>query len=157
MQIAAAIGQTTGAGAGMPAMTIGGVDAATNASAPMRVFTRQVVGRFDGYGSLATAISAARTLSRGTDRPALVVDRRDDGIYEIRDTVWQYLPGAIAGPGDRAPARHFHFEDGSFSQYTAWDAGRRVQVVVTGDIRSVDDEVRWLVDGARLFEVAPPA
>lgn len=147
MQIEAASRQ------GVPVMTIDGVDKALGETAPMRVFTRANVGRFTGYGSLSTALSAARNLSRGADRSALVVQKGSSGVYEVREAVWQYFWGRNDPPADRAPFRHFHFEDGTFSQYTATLGGRRVEVNVRDTMRSYDGVTRWLVDGSRLFEV----
>lgn len=136
---------------GVPVMTIAGVDKGIGEVAPMRVFTRAVVGRPVGYGSLAMALTAARNISRGEQRDAVVVERRNDGMYDVREAVWQL---ANAQPGNsRAPFRHFRFEDGSFSQYTAWQDGRRIEVLAGGELHSFDPITRWLVDGSRLFEV----
>ena len=142
MQIVAAARQ------GVPVMTIDGIDRVRNERAPMRVFTRETVGRFTGYGSLSTALSAARNLSRGADRSAVVVQKAATGVYEVREAVWQF-----AEPAERAPLRHFHFEDGTFSQYTAHLAGRRVEVVARDWMTSYDAATRWLVDGSRVVEV----
>jgi hypothetical protein len=138
---------------GVPVMRIDGADRLRGTSAPMRVFTRENVGRFSGYGSLNTALSAARNLSRGSDRSAVVVQQRHGGGYEVLDAVWQYLHGTNNPPSDRAPFRHFHFEDGSLSQYTAWQAGEKIEVRAENSGRSYDGVTRWLVDGSRVAEV----
>lgn len=139
---------------GTPVMTIDGVDKAVHQTAPMRVFTRANVGRFDGYASLATALSAARNLSRGADRSAVVVEKATTGVYEVREAVWQYFWGRNDPPRYRAPFRHFHFEDGTFSQYTAQHGDRRVEVTAGRWMTSYDGITRWLVDGSRVIEVA---
>ena len=144
---------TTWAGRGRPVMTISGVDRARNETAPMRVFARGPLGRYDGYGSLRTALSAAHNLSRGSDRSAVVVERTDTGAYQVFDAVWQYFWGRNGGDGNRAPMRHFHFEDGTPSQYTAWQAGRRIQVEAQNYARSYDGITRWLVDGRQIAEI----
>jgi hypothetical protein len=138
---------------GVPVMTIDGVDKLANETAPMTVFTRANVGRFNGYGNLVTALSAARNLSRGADRSAVVVERNATGMYEVREAVWRYLWGRNEPPRDRAPYRHFHFEDGTFSEYTAWLGGRKVEVTARDYMRAYDGITRWLVDGSRVVEV----
>ena len=140
-------------GQGVPVITIDGRDRLSNQTAPMRVFTRANVGRHEGYGSITSALSAARNLSRGAERSAVVVQRTGTGNYEVRDAVWQLLRGVGALEQDRAPFRHFHFEDGSFSAYTAWTSGRRIEVEAQGSMRAYDGAARWLVDGSRVFEV----
>ena len=122
---------------GNPVMAIAGVDKGLGTTTSMRVLTRAEVGRFSGYGSLATAVSAAGNLSRGADRPAVVVGRRSDGMYEVREAVWQHAAGRNSPPDFRAPFRHFHFEDGSFSQYTARINGRTALIAVGDSLRSV--------------------
>ena len=160
MQIAAAVtsGATPGGvGAssyrdGVPVATVNGVDRRTKQTAPMTVLTRSNVGRFDGYGSLPAALAAARNISRGEDRSAVVVERTDTGSYQVREAVWRYLWGRNSKP-DSAPYRHFHFEDGSFSEYTAWLGGRKIEVTAQDYYRSYDGATRWLVDGSRVLEV----
>lgn len=144
--------RTTGS-AGIPVMQIDGADRLRGSSAPMRVFARDNVGRFSGYGSLHTALSAARNLSRGAERSAVVVQQRAGGGYEVLDAVWQYLWGQNNPPSDRAPFRHFHFEDGSLSQYTAWKSGEKIEVTAGNSGRSYDGITRWLVDGSIVAEV----
>lgn len=154
MQIAAVPGIDAAAyRQGVPVMTVSGVDRSRNEDAPMRVYTRANVGRFNGYGSLTSALIAARNISRGADRSAVVVERSDTGAYQVREAVWRYLWGRQNPPQDRAPYRHFHFEDGSFSQYTAWRDGRRIEVTARDHYRSDDGITRWLVDGSRVLEV----
>lgn len=138
---------------GVRVMEIDGVDKSCNQTAPMSVYTRAIVGRFDGYGSLVTALTAARNISRGAERPAVVVERRAEGGYDVREAVWRYFWGANRPPSDRAPFRHFRFEDGSFSQYTALQGGRRVEVTARQYLRAFDGITRWLVDGNQVFEV----
>jgi hypothetical protein len=138
---------------GVPVATVNGVDRNRNETAPMTIFTRANVGRFDGYGSLPAALAAARNLSRGAERTAVVVERTDTGAYQVREAVWRYLWGRQDPPNDRAPYRHFHFEDGSFSAYTAWLGGRKIEVSAQDYYRSYDGAVRWLVDGSRVLEV----
>ncbi len=154
MQIAATSSQlSTSARVGVPVMQVEGVDRARNETAPMRIFTRKNVGRFDGYGSLNSALAAARMLSRGDDRSAVVVQKGATGAYEVREAVWQYFWGRNNPPLDRAPMRHFHFEDGSLSQYTAHLGGRRIEVTAKNWGRSYDGVTRWLVDGRRVAEM----
>ncbi len=148
MQIAA-----TNTGQGVPVMTIDGRDRLSSQPAPMRVFTRANVGRHEGYGSISSALSAARNLSRGADRSAVVVQRTGTGHYEVRDAVWQLLQGVGALTADRVPFRHFHFEDGTFSRYTAAVSGRKVDVEAGDFMRAYDGVTRWLVDGSRVVEV----
>ncbi len=138
---------------GVPVITIDGRDRLSNATASMRVFTRDNVGRHEGYGSISSALSAARNLSRGADRSAVVVQRTLTGNYEVRDAVWQLLQGVGALAADRVPFRHFHFEDGSFSTYTAVVADRKVDVQASDSMRAYDGVTRWLVDGSRVVEV----
>jgi hypothetical protein len=137
---------------GRPVIQVDGVDRARGETAPMRVFARGPVGRHTGYGSLHAALSAARNLSRGSDRPALVVERDTQGAYRVLDAVWQYLwaPGV---PSRATPMRHFHFEDGTPSQYTAWKGDQRIVVEARNHARSWDGLTRWLVDGSRVSEV----
>src|SRR4051812_7227982 len=103
---------------GVPVITVDATQKGAAIAAPMRVFMRDIVGRSQGYGSLATALSAARNLSRGAERSALVVERGTNGVYQVRDAVWQYLNGRNQPPAFKAPFRHFEFEDGSFSTYS---------------------------------------
>jgi hypothetical protein len=138
---------------GVPVATVNGIDRERNETAPMTVFSRANVGRFDGYGSLPSALAAARNLSRGDKRPAVVVQRTDTGSYQVMEAVWRYLWGRQNPPTDRAPYRHFHFEDGSMSAYTAWLSGRKIEVEAQEYYRSYDGETRWLVDGSRVLEV----
>jgi hypothetical protein len=154
MQIAAvpAVG-TTGYRDGVPVATVNGIDRKRHETAPMTVFSRANVGRFDGYGSLPAALAAARNLSRGAERSAVLVQRTDTGSYQVLEAVWRYLWGRQDPPTDRAPYRHFHFEDGTFSDYTAWSAGRRIEVTAQDYYRSYDGVTRWLVDGSRVLEV----
>lgn len=152
MQIS--ITQTSHASAahGRPVLTIDGVDRASNQTAPMRVFAREPLGRYTGYGSLQTALSAARNLSRGDERPAVIVERVAQGEYQVFDAVWQYFwaPGA---PTREMPMRHFRFEDGTPSQYTARRGNTRIEVTPTNYALSYDGITRWLVDGSRVAEV----
>lgn len=154
MQIAAVpnVG-TNGYRDGVPVATVNGVDRKRNETAPMTVFSRATVGRFDGYGSLPAALAAARNISRGAERPAVVVQRTETGSYQVLEAVWRYLWGRQDPPADRAPYRHFHFEDGSFSEYTAWLGGRKIEVTAQDWYRSYDGATRWLVDGRRVLEV----
>lgn len=154
MQIAALPGMDMrGNHDGVPVATVNGVDRSTKHAAPMTVFTRATVGRFDGYGSLPAALAAARNLSRGAERSAVVVQRTDTGAYQVLEAVWRYLWGRQDPPADRAPYRHFHFEDGSFSDYTARLGGRKIEVAAQDWYRSWDGATRWLVDGSRVLEV----
>lgn len=137
---------------GVPVMQIDGSDLARNETAPMRVFMRAHLGRSSGYGSLQTALSAARNISRGDARPAVIVQRGGTGAYEVREAVWQYFWGRNNPPLDRAPFRHFRFEDGSLSQYTAHLSGRRIAVTAKNWGRSYDGITRWLVDGSKVAE-----
>jgi hypothetical protein len=137
---------------GVPVATISGIDRRHKEAAPMTVLTRATVGRFDGYGSLPAALSAARNLSRGADRSAVVVERTDTGAYQVREAVWRYLWGRN-DPPNSAPYRHFHFEDGTFSQYTARLGDKRIEVTARDWYRSWDGATRWLVDGARVLEI----
>ncbi|MCW2928422.1 MAG: hypothetical protein JWM86_2390 [Thermoleophilia bacterium] len=147
---------TMGTTPGMPVLTVAGVDKDRGAAAPMTVFTRESVGRFDGYGSLTAALTAARNLSRGAERDALVVQRTATGAYEVRDAVWRYADATSLGPDAKAPFRHFAFEDGSFSAYTMWRTpAERVEVVAKDYYQSNDAITRWLVDGSRILEVTP--
>lgn len=136
---------------GRPVLTIDGVDRVGGETAPMRVFAREPLGRHTGYGSLQTALSAARNISRGADRSAVVVERVE-GSYQVFDAVWQYFRGAGA-PNRQMPMRHFHFEDGTPSQYTAWRGGQRIEVTTRNHAVSYDGTTRWLVDGSRVAEV----
>jgi hypothetical protein len=138
---------------GVPVITIDGRDRLSDDATPMRVFTRENVGRHEGYGSISSALAAARNLSRGADRSAVVVQRPSTGNYEVRDAVWQLLLGVDTLAADRLPFRHFHFEDGTFSSYTAIVADRKVQVQASGSMRAYDGVTRWLVDGSRVVEV----
>lgn len=140
------------AGVGRPVLVINGVDKARNETAPMRVFARQSVGRYDGYGSLQTALSAARNISRGADRAAVLVERLDQGTYQVFDAVWQYFWSG-GGSSREIPMRHFRFEDGTLSQYTLRRNGERVEVTAKNYANSYDGETRWLVDGSRVAEV----
>ena len=155
MQIAAVPSTNAVAGYrnGVPVATVNGVDRDRNETAPMTVFSRANVGRFDGYASLPAALAAARNLSRGPERSAVVVQRTETGSYQVLEAVWRYLWGRQDPPTDRAPYRHFHFEDGSFSDYTAWLAGRKIEVAAQDYYRSYDGATRWLVDGRRVLEV----
>lgn len=156
MQIAGAATISGGARReGVPVITVAGVDRARNEAAPMTVYARQNIGRDEGYGSLPSALAAARNLSRGTERAAVVVERGSSGAYQVREAVWRYLHGRNQPPADRAPFRHFHFEDGTFSAYTAWLAGRKIEVTAQDYYRAYDGVTRWLVDGRRVLEVTP--
>jgi hypothetical protein len=152
MQIATTQTSQATAAHGRPVLTIDGVDKASNQSAPMRVFARESLGRYNGYGSLQTALSAARNLSRGGERPAVVVERLAQGEYQVFDAVWQYF-WAVGGPSREMPMRHFRFEDGTASQYTAWRGDSRVEVTAKNYSRSYDGVTRWLVDGSRVAEI----
>lgn len=138
---------------GVPVITIDGRDRFSNESASMRVFTRANVGRHEGYGSISSALSAARNLSRGETRSAVVVQRTGTGNYEVREAVWQLLQGVAALAADRVPFRHFHFEDGTFSSYTAVVGDRKFDVRASDAMRAYDGVTRWLVDGSRVVEV----
>lgn len=137
---------------GAPVATLAAVDRGTGASTPMAVYARDMVGRFDGYSSLATALTAAKRLSKGEDHAALAIVRGTTGMYEVREAVWQLLGARTSLPGDRAQARQFHFEDGTFSAYSAVVAGRRFDVSVLGTISSVTGAPVALVDGGRVLE-----
>jgi hypothetical protein len=141
--------------AGVPVITIDGTQKGASTAAPMRVFMQDIVGRTQGYGSLATALSAARNISRGTERTALVVERGSNGVYQVHDAVWQFLNGRNQPPSFKAPFRHFEFEDGTFSSYTCVDNGQKIEVEPTGLLRSYDGITRWLVDGSRILEATP--
>jgi hypothetical protein len=67
--------------------------------------------------------------------------------------VWQLLQGVGALALDRVPFRHFHFEDGTFSAYTAVVSDRRLDVQASDAMRAYDGVTRWLVDGSRVVEV----
>lgn len=138
---------------GVQVMQIDGFDRARGEAAPMRVWMREQIGRFTGYGSLNTALTAARNLSRGAERAAVVVQQRDSGGYEVREAVWQYHHVNGRPAVDRAPFRHFHFEDGSLSRYTAWRADEKIEVTAQNFGRSTDGITRWLVDGSRVAEL----
>lgn len=137
---------------GVPVAVLAGADRATGSAAPMQVFTRGMVGRYDGYSSLATAVNAATRLSRGSDKAAVAITRGATGMYEVREAVWQLLGGRYAPPSERAYTRTFHFEDGTFSKYSAVRAGQPLDVVVDGTLASVTGSPVILVDGARVIE-----
>jgi len=137
---------------GVPVAVLAGVDRLAGSAAPMQVFSRAVLGRFDGYSSLATAVNAAKRLSKGDDKAAVSITRGATGMYEVREAVWQLLGGRNIPPSERAYTRSFHFEDGTFSRYTAVQAGRPVDVMVTGVLSSVTGNPVILVDGARVIE-----
>jgi hypothetical protein len=151
----AAAAAAASADQGVPVITIDGTQKGASTLAPMRVFMRDIVGRTQGYGSLATALSAARNLSRGAERDALVVERGTNGVYQVHDAVWQYLNGRNQPPSYRAPFRHFAFEDGTFSAYSCVDNGQKIEVEPTGLLRAYDGITRWLVDGSRVLEATP--
>ncbi|MCW2956556.1 MAG: hypothetical protein JWO69_1425, partial [Thermoleophilia bacterium] len=108
--------------------TMQGVERITGATAPMQVYSRALVGRLAGYASISTALRAASTLSRGEEKAAVTVIRRDDGRYDINEAVWRYGLAKLDAPGERAPYRTFHFEDGTPSAYTAWSEGRKLEI-----------------------------
>lgn len=140
---------------GVPVVTVDGIDRISNGAAPMTVYARENVGRTDGYGSLNSALSAARNLSRGADRSAVVVEKTTTGAYQVREAVWRLAQRPDLTPADRIPYRHFDFEDGTFSSYTAWLGGQKVQVAAKDYYRAYDGITRWLVDGSRVLEVTP--
>jgi hypothetical protein len=134
-----------------PVLSVHAIDRDRGAPEPLRVFARDAVGRHTGYGSLNTALSAARNISRGADRSAVVVERLE-GVYQVFDAVWQVQWGHGV-PSRNAPMRHFHFEDGTPSRYTAWRDGAKVDIVAQNRADSLDDATRWLVDGSRVAEI----
>ncbi|MCW2961893.1 MAG: hypothetical protein JWM90_2280 [Thermoleophilia bacterium] len=136
--------------------TMSGVDKLTGQNAPMQVYSRGLVGRLAGYASISTALSAARTLSRGEEKAAVTVTRRDDGRYDINEAVWRYGFARLEAPGERAPYRRFHFEDGTPSAYTAWTEGRKLEINAALQLGlPASTSAIALVDGSRVLELPP--
>jgi hypothetical protein len=141
---------------GTPFSTIAAVDRLTSSgqAVAMQVYTRASIGRFDGYGSVNSALSAARNMSRGAQRDAVAIVRRMDGRFDVREAVWRILNDGASAAGDKLPYRHFAFEDGTLSQYTGWIGGRRIEVEAPRLwSRSATMSAVAIVDGARLLRV----